>query len=379
MAAFLERLGIFARSPDARPLAEIAADIEAELAFHVEESARALEQDGLAPEVARAEALERFGDYGRIRRECARTQMGERIMLQRIQLVLTAVLVLAVGALLWSNRQSQAAARLALDAERQRTEALLARLESRFVAPALVGGVTFLPQTPPGPPKTVGAGDYIGSDGRAMDFDSAADSWMDAFDEQGTAWRHGLKVAERLSALPGAQGAEILARIWPGISVEHREQVMKPFVFGGGHPNALEVLELGFEDDATSVKERAVLYLHTYAWKNLWLGETTGSAWFAAWRDRPVEEVLREHAERWAHEVGTLYADHGTLEVTHIADLLPVVDNVRPETYAKVGIDLGAILRAQGLGGITEAQLAEIDDPTLRGRAAKLRSWCQTK
>jgi len=379
MAAFLERLGIFARSPDVRPLAEIAADIDAELAFHVEQSARALEQEGLAPETARAEALERFGDYGRIRRECARTQMGERIMLQRIQLVLTAVLVLAVGALLWSNRQSQVAARVALEAERQRTEALLARVE-RLGLPVIVGGAAFLPPTPSDPAKPVAAGDYLGSDGRAMDFDSAADSWEQAFYEQNSAWRHGLKIAERLSALPGAQGVELLAGIWPTLSVEHREQVMKPFVFGGGHPHALEVVALGLLDDEPSVRERAGLYAQTYAWQDLLVGETRATTWLAEWRDRPVEEVLREHADRWAHRVGSLYVDMGELDGTaDIRELVPIVDNVRIETYAKAGLDLGAILRAHGLGGITEAQVTKIHDPTFRARAEKLRSWCQTK
>lgn len=380
MAAFLERLGIFARSPDARPLAEIAADIDAELEFHVEESARALEQAGLAPELARAEALKRFGDYGRIRRECARTCMGERIMLQRIQLVLTAVLVLAVGALLWSNRQSDVAARAALDAERQRTAALLARVEERLSIPRLVSDVALLPPTPSDPVKPVAPGNYLGSDGREMDFDSAAESWEQAFYEQNTAWRHGLKIAERLSALPGAQGAEILARIWPSLSVVHREQAMKPFVFDGGHPNALEVLQLGFEDDQTSVKERAVLYLHTYAWKNLWSVEATSSAWFAEFRDRPVAEVLRENARRWAGEVRTLRRTYeSAFDRQDMFDLLVVVDQIRPETFAKAGVDLPGILREAGLAEISDADVAGISDTAGRARVEKIRAWARVK
>ncbi|MCY2959666.1 MAG: permease prefix domain 1-containing protein [Planctomycetota bacterium] len=381
MGAFLERIGIFARSPDARPLAEIAADIDAELEFHVAESAHALEREGLEPELARAEALKRFGDYGRIRRECARTQMGERVMLQRIQLVLTGLLVAAVGMLAWSYQRAQVQARAAMDADRQATAALLARLEAQVAASAFplrprrpdasgAGGVTQM---------SFGSGGYLTSDGEEMDLASAARTWSDEFFAQNTAWRHGLKVAERLAALPGAQGAEILAQIWPQLSVEHKEQVMKPFVFDGGHPHALEVLELGFQDDATSVKERAVLYLTTYAWQNLWRGETTGSAWFAAWRDRPVEEVLRQNAERWAGQVGTLFVDFGSLYQNEILDLLPVVDDVRVETYAKAGVDLGSILRAHGLGGITAAHLAQIGDPAMRARAAKLASWCPAK
>ncbi len=382
MSDFLERFGMFARSPDARPLAEIAADIDAELAFHVEESARELAQGGLEPELARVEALERFGDYGRIRRECARTLMGERIMLQRIQIVLTALLVAAVGLLAWSNRQAQVQARAVMDAQRQRTEAVLARLEAQVAASALplhprrpdasgAGGVTQF---------SIGSGGYLNNDGQEMDLVSAARTWSDEFYEQNTAWRHGLKIAERLAALPGAQGVEILAHIWSQLSVEHREQALKPFVFDGGHPNALEVLALGLQDDAPSVRERAGLSAQTYAWQDLLVGETRATTWLAEWRDRPVEDVLREHAERWAHQVGNLYVDMGELDGTaDIRELIPIVDNVRVETYAKAGLDLGAILRAHGLGGITEAQVAEIHDPTFRARAEKLRSWCQAK
>ncbi len=376
MAAFLERLGIFARSPDARPLAEIAADIDEELEFHVEESARALEQAGLAPELARAEALKRFGDYGRIRRECARTWMGERIMLQRIQLVLTAALVAAVGILAWSNQRAQVQARAAMDAERQRTEAVLARVEARLGEPRVVGPVTF-PQAEAGAkPMQIGSGGYLNIDGQEMDLDSAAETWLGEFQAQDTAWRHGLRLAERLSALPGAQGAEILAQIWSRLSVEHREQAMKPFVFDGGHPNALEVLQLGFENQPASVKERAVLYLHTYAWKNLWTGEATGSEWFAEFRDRPVAEVLTANATRWAREFAYVVQTYEQLPAEGTDDLLDAAAKVDPAVFAKSGVDLGALLLVNGVGALTESRLGLLG---AEHRAAALRvlSWCK--
>lgn len=390
MAIWLEKLGLFARSPDARPLSEIAADIDEELAFHVEESARALTAEGLDADSARAEALRRFGNFGRIRRECARTQMGERVMLQRIQLVLTATLVVVVGLMAWSVRES----RSALAAERQASTELMARLEAQVTRVA-AGPVVHRADTPalapiPVPPSAIDrnaigytggdvTGPYLDATGRATAFESAARSWEDAFAEQSTSWRHGLRVAERLSALPDAQGVEILARIWTSLSVDHREQVLKPFVFGGGHPHALEVLALGSADDALGVRQRAALYLETYAWRNLLYGDGVAEEWLSEWREQPVAEVLRANATRWAREVGEQFAQYERPESSQTSDrLFSVVDHIRLDTYAKEGVDLVAILREHGIDKISDSSLGNL--PTQQKANVQLaRSWCTPK
>lgn len=398
MAIWLEKLGLFARSPDARPLSEIAADIDAELAFHVEESARALTEEGLDADSARAEALRRFGDFGRIRRECARTQMGERVMLQRIQLVLTAVLILAVVVLVWSNHE----ARAAMQAERAQNLALLSRIEARIggddaarnedvptmtVAPA--GSVIDRkpmhpalidrkPTSDPGEPMR-DEPLYLGADGSQMFFDEANNSWWDAFGERGISWRHGLRTAERLAALPGSQGAEILAQLWSRLPVEQREQAMKPFVFDGGHPNALEILALGIDlRQETSVRERAALYLQTYAWQNLLYGDGTAEAWLAEWRDRPVAEVLRANATRWARELGLLVQQYEMLPADEAEPLLAVVDQIRLETFKRADVDLPAILEANGLRALSNRSLGNLDAEAT-AQARKVSSWLPPK
>ncbi len=389
MSTFLERIGIFACAPDARPVAEIRADIDAELAYHVEESARELAGSGLSTDEARAEALRRFGDLGQIRRECARTQMGERIVLQRIQVVLTVMLLVAVGALLWSNREAQAQARAALDAEKQATAALMARLEARLAAAAVPGpavypftgrgaGQAVIDRKPMTNVKTflIGSGGYMNWDGQGMDLVSAAGTWKQYFHEQDTSWRHGLKVAGKLAELPGTQGVEMLTLIWVQLSAEHREQAMKPFVFDGGHPLALEVLALGFEDQTTSVKERAVLYLHTYAWKNLWRGETTGGTWFAQWRDRPVADVLRDNATRWAREYAEIWQSYDSPEDSQVDDLLAITEDVRTEAFAKAGVDLAAILKDAGVGAVGPEKLRHLS-PKNRAQAERVLAWCK--
>ena len=98
----LETLATYLRPPDSRPIDQVEREIVDELRFHVEMRAEENVRVGMSPEAARVDARRRFGDFGRIHQTCRRIQLGERIMLQRIQVGLTAVLlvvvvVLAVG------------------------------------------------------------------------------------------------------------------------------------------------------------------------------------------------------------------------------------------------------------------------------------------
>ncbi|MDZ4772222.1 MAG: permease prefix domain 1-containing protein [Planctomycetota bacterium] len=374
MSALLERLGLFARAPDTRSLAEIAGDIDAELAFHVEETARELVAGGLVPEEAHAEALRRFGDYGRIRRECARTQMGERIMMQRVQVVLTALLIVAVGVLLWSNHE----ARASMSAERAASMAMIARIEeqlaSRSPQPELLDGLPAV-RGPAQVPDD--SGEYLDPSGKSVDRTAAVTSWISTFRQQSDNWRHGLKQADRLAALPGSQGVEILSRIYPTLSTAHREQIFKPFVFDGGHRDAVEVLALGLLDGTNSVRERAALYLETYAWKNLMYGGVADT-WLAEWRDRPVAEVLRANATAWAREFGGVAAMYEQIPAGHPTRLLEIIDHVRPEVFATAGVDLAAILRENGIDRLTSEQLRLLS-PSDRERVEIVQSWCRAK
>ena len=64
---------------------EPAADVEAELAFHVEMRVRELVEQGETPERARALALERFGDYESARRECVTINQRRKRHMQRTE------------------------------------------------------------------------------------------------------------------------------------------------------------------------------------------------------------------------------------------------------------------------------------------------------
>ena len=64
---------------------EPAADVEAELAFHVEMRVRELIEQGETPERARRLALERFGDYESARQECVAINQRRKRHMQRTQ------------------------------------------------------------------------------------------------------------------------------------------------------------------------------------------------------------------------------------------------------------------------------------------------------
>jgi len=91
--------GLHLPRPDRRGPEQIAADLDDEFAFHLDEIERELLETGLDPAEARAAARRRFGDVTRIRKQCLRVALGERIMLQRVNLVLMVTVLLAVAVL----------------------------------------------------------------------------------------------------------------------------------------------------------------------------------------------------------------------------------------------------------------------------------------
>ena len=81
---------------DPRPIGVIEQDIRDELEFHLAMRTLDNEAAGMSALEARQDAVCRFGDFERIRKQCRQTLLGERIMLQRLQAVLTLALLGAV-------------------------------------------------------------------------------------------------------------------------------------------------------------------------------------------------------------------------------------------------------------------------------------------
>jgi hypothetical protein len=287
-------------------------------------------------------------------------------MVQRLHFVLTGLLIAVVGFLWLGTRRAQAEIEASRSMNAELMHRLAAEAEKLSAVPAAIPTGSDAAAAP--------AGDYRVPDGRAMDLDSAADLWRDKFQEN-DAWRHGLRIAEQLAALPDTQGPEILARIWHRLPMAHREQVMKPFVFHGGHPFALEVLDLGLNDPDPSVRERAFRYATTYAWQDISRDESGVVSWMSRWRDRPASEVVAENARRWARELGDLVASYDMIPAELAEPRLAIVDDVRLETLTKLGVDVGTMLKEAHVCERLTKSLGLCDTRT-RERAEKVVGWC---
>jgi hypothetical protein len=132
MMSWLDTLTFVPRPPDSRPMGIVEQDILDELEFHVEMRTRDNVIAGMPAAAARQDAIRRFGDFNKIRKACRRALLGERIMLQRVQAVLTLVLLGAViflGVALYRGQQANEAA----------TARLVAALERVAKQPAAAG------------------------------------------------------------------------------------------------------------------------------------------------------------------------------------------------------------------------------------------------
>jgi hypothetical protein len=100
--------GIFRGVPDPRSDREIDDDLDAEFAFHLEQSKRDLMEQGKTATAAALMARERFGDLERYKKQCRRIALKERIMLQRVNFVMMIVvmlMVVGVGVQVWTTQR----------------------------------------------------------------------------------------------------------------------------------------------------------------------------------------------------------------------------------------------------------------------------------
>ncbi len=121
---------------DPRRESEIEADLDDELAFHLEQLERELSQSGMDAASVRATARKRFGNVHTIKRQCRRIALRERIMLQRINFVLMVLVLLAVTLVSVQVFVTQRYNTLALQA----ITAELANFRAQQAAPVDYGG-----------------------------------------------------------------------------------------------------------------------------------------------------------------------------------------------------------------------------------------------
>ncbi len=249
-----------------RSEAEIEAEIADEIEFHLEQRTRELVAAGMGEAEARTEAERRFGSLERVRQGCRWIQLGERIMLQRIQVVLNLVLVTAVVVLGWSFWSSNKS----MQEELHRMSALLtphaAELAPREAAPL---------------------------DPQLERFKSLADR------EAAAAF------ASELSTLPPANGCSYMQEGWSSVKdPQLRIALLEPFATHGGHAQVIEILHLAATDSDREVRERAFEYLRSYAWQDF-SGKPASiyHEWHAEVGGMALGEALSLSAERYAERL----------------------------------------------------------------------------
>src|SRR5215475_7048788 len=81
---------------DPRSIPEIEQEIVDELNFHIAMRTADNVRVGMSAEAAHESALTQFGDFTAIHQKCRHELLGERIMWQRLQMLLTVALLAAV-------------------------------------------------------------------------------------------------------------------------------------------------------------------------------------------------------------------------------------------------------------------------------------------
>ena len=138
MAARIPLAGLLG-AREQRSAQAVEAHILAELRSHLELATCDNIAAGMDPESARRSAEERFGDFEGVFGACRTEKLKDRIMLQRVLLVLVLILTIAVIGQAFLARQGQRASALAMEAMRSEVAAMTRRIEERFDTALFLG------------------------------------------------------------------------------------------------------------------------------------------------------------------------------------------------------------------------------------------------
>ena len=159
--------------------------------------------------------------------------------------------------------------------------------------------------------------------------------WLARFGEAPDDWRHGWAVAEEIAKLPPDRALAVMTAVWPKLSVPVREQVLKPFVFHGGHPGALKLLDLAATDPSLSVQGRAFTYLAGYAFQDFTNDYEGYLRWAKVYRDMPIADALTRNAREFATELQAL-------PPAELAQRIRALDRLDLDAGEGAGVDLAA-------------------------------------
>lgn len=187
------------------------------------------------------------------------------------------------------------------------------------------------------------------------------EAWLQRFREA-EGWRAGLALGYEIAALQADEALALLQAIYHQIpAVEHRQQLLKAFVFHGGHVHAVEILHLAATDASLAVQGWAFDYLKNYAFQDF----SEDFARYQEWRSRtaglPLGEVLEASARELVVRLGELQGQELARELQRMNRL-----DLRAGAVGKV--DLAAVLRDGGLLDLAHGWLVG-DDPAAKQTA----------
>ncbi|HKE01625.1 MAG TPA: permease prefix domain 1-containing protein [Planctomycetota bacterium] len=359
--SFLRTLGLPLRPSDPRTVREVDDEIHDELEFHLAMRVRDNVAAGMSEDDARRDAERRFGDVDVVRRECRKTQLGDRLMVQRLSLVLMLVVLAAVVALAaqtWSAQRASEDSLMAMRAD-------LARLTDALK-----------PSASP-PSGVVRIGDDLveyASDGTPGTASRRAippcdpDCWLAKFRD--ASWRDAFAAAGEMAKLGCEDGLPILRAVFARIeTVQQRQQVVKAWFFAALNRRmtcVLDVLDLGATDRDLAVQGWAFSYVKDLAFRDF-SGDYEGYlAWRASVEGLSLVDAVHASARAFVERVRAL----------HGAELVKALREMKRLDFRaaeNAGADPAAAMRDAGL---VDAVVLALADPGLDGDArATVVGW----
>lgn len=368
MARF-EDIGLFLRPPDFRSRRRVESEIAEELEFHLACAARSREESGMDPDAARAAAEAAFGDLESIRRACARIQIGEWRVLQRIQLGLMVVLLGAVGYFGWQLASARAQTTELVGELRGEIGALAEALresrgevraaDSAFYTDTDGDGLPDARTGPDSPARSTAASQPTAPL-------PSVDDWLARFDSN-MRWSEVKAIGDEIAALDPALALPLILELYPRLPTAFaRQQILKSFVFDGGHPLALEVLHLAATDPELAVQGFAFTYLKDWAFQDFSDDHDAYLAWRARFADVPLAELLTRNAQELVQRLGAL-------EGAELARELRRLEDLDLSKGPPTGVDLAEVMRSAGMLDEIRTWIAAADAESRRTAVAWLR------
>lgn len=168
------------------------------------------------------------------------------------------------------------------------------------------------------------------------------EAWLERF-RQADGWRAGLAIGYEIAALEPDDARDLMRAIYHRIpDLQHRQQILKPFVFHGGHIYALDILDLAANDESLKVQEWAFGYLEDYAYQDFSENFEAYKEWRARTAGLPLADVLVASAR-------DLTSRLVALQGSELASEMRKLNGLDMRQGKPAGIDLAGAFRSVGL------------------------------